>query len=64
MDQHSIDYLNHSEAPARDSGPRSRQLTAAVAGLAVATAAAAPFLSALPHVVGRIALNHNEVAGA
>ncbi|MEY2434034.1 MAG: hypothetical protein QOC92_3759 [Acidimicrobiaceae bacterium] len=46
--------------PNRD--PRARRIRAALTVLSVA-AVAAPFVADAPHVIGRIALNHNEVPG-
>ena len=54
--------INHNETPARDAAGR-RRVRHAVAGLAAVAAAAAPLAVEAPHVVARIALNHNQSAG-
>ena len=42
--------------------PSGRRVRRAAAGLAVVAMAVAPLMVEAPHVLGRIALNHNESA--
>jgi hypothetical protein len=42
---------------------RARRIRSALAVLSLAAAAAAPLVAGAPDVIGRIAVNHNEVPG-